>query len=159
MKYYFYHLLSWPQLLWIAEDFDGVLVGYCLAKMEEDERTQPRHGHITSLSVLRTHRRRGIATALMRSAQREMADVFDAEYMSLHVRRSNKAAFHLYSVTLAYEIADVEKAYYADGEDAYDMRCYFRTNNSTSSTGDKDKDQSEAIPTQEMEKLEIATST
>lgn len=59
MKYYFYHLLSWPQLLWVAEDFDGQIVGYVLAKMEEDD-AQPKHGHITSLSVLRTHRKRGI---------------------------------------------------------------------------------------------------
>jgi len=125
MKYYFYHLLSWPQLLWVAEDFDGKIVGYVLAKMEEDE-TQPKHGHITSLSVLRTHRKRGIATALMRRSQKEMADVFDSEYVSLHVRKSNRAAFHLYSVTLRYEVNDVEKGYYADGEDAYDMRCYFR---------------------------------
>jgi ribosomal protein S18 acetylase RimI-like enzyme len=43
MKYYFYHLLSWPQLLWVAEDFDGKIVGYVLAKMEEDE-SQPKHG-------------------------------------------------------------------------------------------------------------------
>ena len=33
MKYYFYHLLSWPQLLWVAEDFDGKIVGYVLAKI------------------------------------------------------------------------------------------------------------------------------
>eukprot|EP00607_Mallomonas_marina_P008069 CAMPEP_0182418076 /NCGR_PEP_ID=MMETSP1167-20130531/2536_1 /TAXON_ID=2988 /ORGANISM="Mallomonas Sp, Strain CCMP3275" /LENGTH=96 /DNA_ID=CAMNT_0024592061 /DNA_START=437 /DNA_END=727 /DNA_ORIENTATION=- len=33
------------------------------------------------------------------------------------------AAFHLYSQTLGYEITDVEKGYYADGEDAYSMRC------------------------------------
>jgi len=125
MKYYFYHLLSWPQLLWVAEDFDGTIVGYVLAKMEEDE-SQPKHGHITSLSVLRTHRKRGIATMLMKRSQREMADVFDAEYVSLHVRKSNRAAFHLYSVTLVYEVNDVEKGYYADGEDAYDMRCYFK---------------------------------
>ena len=45
MKYYFYHLLSWPQLLWVAEDFDGKIVGYVLAKMEEDER-QPKHGKV-----------------------------------------------------------------------------------------------------------------
>jgi hypothetical protein len=83
-------------------------------------------GHITSLSVLRTHRKRGIATALMQRSQREMADVFDSEYVSLHVRKSNRAAFHLYSVTLKYEVNDVEKGYYADGEDAYDMRCYFK---------------------------------
>lgn len=43
MKYYFYHLLTWPQLLWVAEDFDGTIVGYVMAKMEEDE-TLPRHG-------------------------------------------------------------------------------------------------------------------
>jgi len=151
MKYYFYHLLSWPQLLWVAEDFDGNLVGYVLAKMEEDERAQPRHGHITSLSVLRTHRKRGIATMLMRSAQREMADVFEAEYVSLHVRQSNKAAFHLYSVTLAYEVHDVEKGYYADGEDAYDMRCYFQKNIKGGKEDDKDK-----VPTEEMEKLQVA---
>lgn len=130
MKYYFYHLLSWPQLLWVAEDFDGRIVGYVLAKMEEtdassDPHKQPKHGHITSLSVLRTHRKRGIATALMQRSQQEMRDVFYGEYVSLHVRKSNQAAYHLYSITLQYEVHDVEKGYYADGEDAYDMRCYF----------------------------------
>mmetsp|Transcript_4087 Transcript_4087/g.3873 ORF Transcript_4087/g.3873 Transcript_4087/m.3873 type:complete len:187 (-) Transcript_4087:384-944(-) len=125
MKYYFYHLLSWPQLLWVAEDFDGKIVGYVLAKMEEDAGQMPRHGHITSLAVLRTHRKRGIATALMQRSQLEMHQVFASEYVSLHVRKSNRAAFHLYTQTLKYEINDIEKGYYADGEDAYDMRCVF----------------------------------
>ena len=151
MKYYFYHLLSWPQLLWVAEDFDGKIVGYVLAKMEEDER-QPKHGHITSLSVLRTHRKRGIATALMQRSQKEMADVFDAEYVSLHVRKSNRAAFHLYNVTLKYVINDVEKGYYADGEDAYDMRCYFKNH------PDEKKPEEEEVPTEEMQKLEVAAA-
>ena len=48
-----------------------------------------------------------------------------ATYCSLHVRYTNMAAFHLYSQTLAYQIHDVEKGYYADGEDAYSMRCTF----------------------------------
>eukprot|EP00591_Stephanopyxis_turris_P008195 CAMPEP_0195529590 /NCGR_PEP_ID=MMETSP0794_2-20130614/32192_1 /TAXON_ID=515487 /ORGANISM="Stephanopyxis turris, Strain CCMP 815" /LENGTH=150 /DNA_ID=CAMNT_0040660915 /DNA_START=162 /DNA_END=614 /DNA_ORIENTATION=+ len=127
MKYYFYHLLSWPQLLWVAEDSNGKIVGYVLAKMEEDE-TQPPHGHITSLAVLRTHRRRGIATMLMKRSQLAMESVFKAQYVSLHVRKSNRAAFHLYTQTLKYEINDIEKGYYADGEDAYDMRCVFSKN-------------------------------
>jgi peptide alpha-N-acetyltransferase len=55
----------------------------------------------------------------------EMETIFSAEYVSLHVRKSNRAAFHLYNETLAYEINDIEKGYYADGEDAYDMQCYF----------------------------------
>ena len=94
----------------------------------DEEETEPKHGHITSLSVLRTHRKRGIATALMRQSQREMEEVFGAEFVSLHVRKSNRAAFHLYSVTLKYEVHDIEAGYYADGEDAYDMRCYFKKN-------------------------------
>lgn len=128
MKYYFYHLLSWPQLLWVAEDFDGSIVGYVLAKMEEDTENQPPHGHITSLAVLRTHRKRGIATSLMRRSQMEMDTVFNAHYVSLHVRKTNRAAFRLYTTTLKYEINSVEKGYYADGEDAYDMRCTFAHN-------------------------------
>ena len=108
----------------MAEDHDGRVVGYVLAKMEEDE-SKPPHGHITSLAVLRTHRKRGIATALKRRAQVEMEHVFGAKFVSLHVRKSNRAAFHLYNETLKYEINDIERGYYADGEDAYDMRCTF----------------------------------
>lgn len=33
MKYYFYHILSWPQLLYVAEDHRQRIVGYVLAKM------------------------------------------------------------------------------------------------------------------------------
>eukprot|EP00249_Psilotum_nudum_P012176 c23622_g1_i1 orf=166-885(+) len=134
MKYYLYHFLSWPQLLYVAEDYNKKIVGYVLAKLEEadifvqrkkkkmeDESTEC-HGHITSLAVLRTHRKLGLATKLMNAAQRAMQEVFGAEYVSLHVRKSNRAAFHLYTETLGYKINDVEAKYYADGEDAYDMR-------------------------------------
>ena len=61
----------------------------------------------------------------MLNAQREMKEVFKAEYVSLHVRESNAGAFHLYNNTLGYTIHDVELGYYADGEDAFDMRMYF----------------------------------
>jgi|TARA_B110000208_G_C11777296_1_gene432536 peptide alpha-N-acetyltransferase len=124
LKYYLYHGLSWPQLLYCAEDYSGNVVGYVLAKMEEDAKVC--HGHITSLAVKRSHRKLGIATKLMKATNRAMKQCFDAEYVSLHVRESNHAAFHLYKCTLAYEEHDVEKAYYADGEDAYDMRKNFR---------------------------------
>lgn len=127
LKYYFYHILSWPQLLHVADD-DGKIVGYVLAKME-DENPEERaaiHGHITSISVLRSHRKLGLATKLMQAAHKAMQDVFDAEYVSLHVRVGNRAAFALYSRTLGYEIHGTEEKYYADGEDAYDMRKYFK---------------------------------
>jgi N-alpha-acetyltransferase 10/11 len=53
-------------------------VGYVLAKMEEedDEKSEVPHGHITSLAVLRTHRKCGIATKLMRSAHARMQEAF-----------------------------------------------------------------------------------
>ncbi|KAF8651296.1 hypothetical protein HU200_063547 [Digitaria exilis] len=121
MKYYLYHMLSWPQLLFVAEDYGGRIVGYVLAKMEEDP-SEPCHGHITSLAVLRSHRKLGLATKLMSAAQAAMDQVFGAEYVSLHVRRSNRAAFNLYNSTLGYKIHDIEAKYYADGEDAFDMR-------------------------------------
>jgi len=94
MKYYFYHILSWPQLSFVAEDHKKRVVGYVLAKMyvvaalgasvslsretlkqaarfvirEEDPSEEP-HGHITSLAVLRTHRKMGLATQLMQQAR------------------------------------------------------------------------------------------
>merc|ERR1719491_2654939 len=100
------------------------IVGYVLAKMEEDAETP--HGHITSLAVLRTHRKMGLASKLMRAAMAVMEETFAAEYVSLHVRYTNRAAFTLYSSTLGFDINDVEKGYYADKEDAYDMRMMFQ---------------------------------
>ena len=107
------------------------IVGYVLAKMEEDqeesekEKNPAPHGHITSLAVLRTHRKCGLATNLMRQAHKRMEDTFDGEYCSLHVRYTNMAAYHLYSQTLGYKVSKVEAGYYADGEDAYSMKCIF----------------------------------
>ncbi|KAK9835602.1 hypothetical protein WJX74_003941 [Apatococcus lobatus] len=124
LKYYFYHMLTWPQLLFVAEDFSGKIVGYVLAKMEEE--SSEVHGHITSLAVARTHRKLGMATMLMSAAHRAMEEVFDARYVSLHVRVSNKGALHLYTISLGYRISDTEAKYYADGEDAYYMQKPFR---------------------------------
>merc|ERR1712187_727389 len=123
MKYYFYHILSWPQLPQVAVDHNNKIVGYVLAKMEED--AESPHGHITSLAVLRTHRKLGIASKLMQASMNVMEETFGAEYVSLHVRYTNRAAFTLYSQTLGFAIHDIEKGYYADKEDAYDMRKMF----------------------------------
>merc|ERR1712113_783390 len=101
-------------------DYNNKIVGYVLAKMEED--SDEVHGHITSLAVLRTHRKLGIASKLMRASMAVMEETFGAEHVSLHVRYTNRAAFTLYSQTLGFQIHDIEKGYYADKEDAYDMR-------------------------------------
>ncbi|KAJ6036156.1 hypothetical protein N7540_000435 [Penicillium herquei] len=88
LKYYLYHALTWPQLSFVAVvrpkggykagggksggDLSGQypkVVGYVLAKMEEEPTDGMQHGHITSLSVMRTHRRLGIAERLMRMSR------------------------------------------------------------------------------------------
>ncbi|MCD7464487.1 N-alpha-acetyltransferase 10 [Datura stramonium] len=122
MKYYFYHILSWPQLLYVAEDYNGKIVGYVLAKCK---RSTECHGHITSLAVVRTHRKLGLATKLMTAAQNAMEQTKNNtsgarnpyEYESFNLMEYVKGR-----ETLGYKIHDMEAKYYADGEDAYDMR-------------------------------------
>ncbi|KAF7301823.1 N-acetyltransferase domain-containing protein [Mycena indigotica] len=148
LRYYLYHALTWPSLSYVAEarnliywqDHKGRIVGYILAKMDEEtpEGGEP-HGHVTSISVLRSYRRLGIAKKLMLQSQfglfefippiippthmsKAMASVYRASCVSLHVRKSNRAALSLYRDTLGFSVQDVEKKYYADGEDAYSMR-------------------------------------
>ncbi|KAJ1327328.1 hypothetical protein BSLG_010670 [Batrachochytrium salamandrivorans] len=115
MKYYIYHAISWPQLSQVAVDHSGRIVGYVLAKMEEDPTEEPQ-GHITSLSVMRNWRRLGIAEKLMTQAQKYMVENFKAKYVSLHVRKSNRAALQLYRDNLKFSVKEIEKGYYADGE-------------------------------------------
>ena len=126
-KYYIYHYLSWPSLLHVAEDHNGKIVGYVLAKLE-DEEVKPNEiqGHITSISVLRTYRRLGVASKLMNHAINMMQEYFDADFVSLHVRVNNRPALYLYHNNLGFDIRGIEKGYYADKEDAYKMRKYFK---------------------------------
>lgn len=127
------------------------MVGYVLAKMNDDASEEERtkeglHGHITSVAVLKTHRKLGLATKLMKASQRDMRECFNAEYCSLHVRKSNVAAYHLYTVTLKYKLHEVEKGYYADGEDAYSMRLPLAPAVDVPSVAEKKGDAAAAAP-------------
>lgn len=51
-----------------------------------------------------------------------MVELFNSKYISLHVRETNFAAFHLYRDTLKFTVHGTEAKYYADGENAFDMR-------------------------------------
>lgn len=126
LRYYLYHILSWPQLLHVVEDMNKKVVGYVLAKMDDEEDADKAHGHITSLAVLRTHRKLGVASMVMKAAMREMDDQYSANFCSLHVRKTNDAALHLYQETLQFRCAEVDEKYYVDDEDAYHMKKFFR---------------------------------
>ncbi|KAJ8613725.1 hypothetical protein MRB53_036867 [Persea americana] len=123
LKYYLYHLQSWPSLSYVAVVADNSakapkIVGYVLAKLSEDDATT---GHITSLSVLRPYRRLHLAERLIRQSLRAMREYYGATNCSLHVRQSNKAAIGLYMARLGFERRGIEAGYYADGEDAWGM--------------------------------------
>jgi hypothetical protein len=58
----------------------------------------------------------------LRGTERTMVELYSANYISLHVRETNFAAFHLYRDTLQFSEHGIEPKYYADGENAFDMR-------------------------------------
>ena len=72
--------------------------------MEEEAEDDP-HGHITSLAVKRSHRRLGLAQKLMDQTARAMVETFNAKYVSLHVRKSNRAALNLYKTCLKFQVS------------------------------------------------------
>ena len=126
-KYYIYHYLSWPSLLHVAEDNNKKIVGYVLAKLEDEEvKSGEVQGQITSISVLRTYRRLGVASKLMNHAINMLQEYFDADFVSLNVRVSNRPALNLYHKNLGFEVIGIDKEYYMDREDAYKMRKYFK---------------------------------
>ncbi len=55
-----------------------------------------------------------------------MVDYYAASFASLHVRVSNRPALYMYKENLGFEILGIEKGYYADKEDAYKMKKFFK---------------------------------
>jgi peptide alpha-N-acetyltransferase len=53
--------------------------------------------------VMRSWRRLGIAQKLMLQAQKAMKDNFAAKFVSLHVRKTNRAALSLYRDNLTFK--------------------------------------------------------
>ncbi len=110
---------SYPDLFLVAEA-DGRIVGYIMCRIERSFWGR-RKGHVISIAVLPEHRRRGIATALMKEALSRMAERYGATECYLEVRVSNKPAISLYE-KLGFRKADTIPHYYLDGEDAYLMK-------------------------------------
>ncbi|UKJ89463.1 GNAT-family N-acetyltransferase [Theileria orientalis] len=124
MKYYFYHLLSWPHLTNITTNLRGRVCGYSMAKLEEDKN---KAGHVTAVGVLRSFRNIGIAKKVIRQTHVAMKEVYDCECTYLFVRVTNWAAHSLYK-GLGYFVDELSKEYFYDREDAYSMKLIFKHN-------------------------------
>lgn len=124
--YWLYHYLLSPQGAHVAVDSRGKMLGYVLSKMDDENRNQkpppPPHGHITSVAVYSRYRKLGIATKLLSYTHKTLKDCFKAEYVTLNVRETNRAAHILYQNTLGYKFMNVDEGYYADGENGWTLR-------------------------------------
>ena len=127
-SFYERHVNSWPGLTFVARRSQATkdVVGYVLGRLENetvgDNDLILKCGHITSLAVAESHRRRGVARGLMAAVHQSLARTYRVDRARLHVRSSNHSALRLYS-SLGYTILAVVKDYYADGESAYLMCC------------------------------------
>ena len=107
---------DWSSVLLAVEPAAGgeAVVGVVVFWLVHDE------VHVLNVAVAPEARRRGVARALMREAERRGAQR-GARLATLEVRRSNQAALELYR-SLGYRRAGVRPRYYAEeGEDAIVM--------------------------------------
>jgi len=112
-----------PEGFLVALNGDRV-VGYIMCRLErgfsETSRFKlAKKGHIVSIAVLPEHRRKGIATELVRSAMKGLVEK-KAEECFLEVRISNRPAQELYR-KLGFEETRSIPFYYQNGEGAVVM--------------------------------------
>ena len=82
LKYYFYHILSWPQLLYVAVDYDGSIVGYVLAKL-----CAPLLKYEAALGFWKASRERSMRI-LGHVAAHDVAVAFVASWAAKHSQRN-----------------------------------------------------------------------
>jgi ribosomal-protein-alanine N-acetyltransferase len=94
---------------YLAKDENEQVVGFCSFWRVLDEL------HINNLAVLPSHRRHGVASALLEYVTRQGAEQ-GATRATLEVRRSNDAARLLYE-RFGFSVAGVRKGYYTKPEE------------------------------------------
>lgn len=92
--------------LYIARDPPGNIVAFCACWVIGDEL------HINTLAVARMHRRKRIATRLLRF----VLETTGVERATLEVRRSNTAALNLYE-GLGFRTTAVREGYYVNPDE------------------------------------------
>uniref|UniRef100_A0A7S0STT6 N-acetyltransferase domain-containing protein n=1 Tax=Chromulina nebulosa TaxID=96789 RepID=A0A7S0STT6_9STRA len=119
IPFYMQYLSTWPSLCACYEDPNGRLMGYILGKAEGVGKLW--HGHVTAVTVSPEYRRLGIAKNLMNYLEEISINQYNAYFVDLFVRSSNKLAQYMYTY-LGYTIYRQVTQYYSGEEDAYDMR-------------------------------------
>lgn len=105
-------VLTFPNIVRLRAVFDGQMIGFIAGEVRPAERL----AWIATIGVLPEHRRRGVATMLLRACEARL----DVPQVKLNVRLSNQSAIRLYERE-GYWRAGAWPRYYADGEDALIM--------------------------------------
>jgi ribosomal-protein-alanine N-acetyltransferase len=123
-SYFFMEIYKKYPATFIVAEQDRALVGYIMCRIETGFSSLSRlgiskKGHVVSVAVLPQHQRRGVGTALLNEALKNMC-MYKAKECFLEVRVSNTSAIGMYT-KLGFQVARTASSYYADGEDALVM--------------------------------------
>ncbi|KDN52138.1 putative N-acetyltransferase 5 [Tilletiaria anomala UBC 951] len=131
ISFYLNYISQWPDLCFTQIAASGRTMGYVMGKGEgrDDKKTRvkERHGHVTAITVAPEYRRLGLADGMMKLLEDISASVYQAYFVDLFVRPSNKTAVGMYE-KLGYSVYRRVTEYYHGGglngkdEDGYDMR-------------------------------------
>jgi N-terminal acetyltransferase B complex catalytic subunit len=88
MSFYLQYMSRWPELFTAAVAPDGTISGYMLGKSEGIGELW--HGHVSAVTVAPLYRRLGLAKMLMEDLESTSANVYNAYFVDLFVRASNR---------------------------------------------------------------------
>mmetsp|Transcript_23198 Transcript_23198/g.50099 ORF Transcript_23198/g.50099 Transcript_23198/m.50099 type:complete len:117 (-) Transcript_23198:795-1145(-) len=88
MPFYLQYQSRWPDLFKIAESPDKSIMGYMIGKSEGSDALW--HGHVSAVTVAPLYRRLGLAKKLMEDLESTSENVYNAYFVDLFVRSSNR---------------------------------------------------------------------
>lgn len=113
----------YPATFIVAEQ-ESAVIGYIMCRIETGFVSFglfgiAKKGHVVSIAVLPEYQHKGVGSALMREAMKNMP-LYKAKECYLEVRVTNSPAVRMYE-KLGLNVVRKTQGYYADGEDAYVM--------------------------------------
>jgi ribosomal protein S18 acetylase RimI-like enzyme len=105
-------VLTWPEVIRLKAVDAGEMIGFIAG----DPRSSDGVAWISTIGVDPRWQRRGVGRALLRACEAQV----ELPRMKLTVRISNQAAIALYEQE-GYQMADLWRGYYNDGEDGLVM--------------------------------------
>ena len=123
--FYGKYLTQWPEYcLKARHPGSNTIMGYILGKIEGEG--EDRHGHISAITVASPFRRQNVARTLITFLETTTEAYYEAYFVDLFVRKSNRLAISMYE-KLGYKLYRRVLRYYQDfsensAEDAIDMR-------------------------------------